>query len=816
MKKIFKSATVVSLAILALSMSACTKDEPTGRRTEESQVTLALRTRPMSSVSTSTRAGETDETVANVAVFGVDADGKVAQTFDLMQPSAGSVSLSVIGSVKDLYVIANPKGEHTLNYKNIDEIFAERIDYSAPPALPLVMAGKVGVASRPTLQVDMTRAVAKLTVKSGDESNFNVNSLVVTKTPNYTNLFEQSAIPAFEDDEYVSYPEIDGNIVYVGENNADNATRLTVKGTYKGKPVVYNTTLQKNLTNIAIKRNTSYVLTLSPISETDFTVDVIIDTWGDDQVLDDGYFVPHGTYYSVDFHNHTQFTDGANRLMFVLNQGKKYDLDIIVNSEHGGSSSYNAAAEGEWNGQNEYLEGSTSPRWNDWISTTGWDGVRYGSGNNMWRWQTIRDFSWPTLQKFNTVNGTSILAVQGLEWNPPGHEHCSVGVITGQFDGGNNADAQAQFEYMFDNSDTDIEGGAAQGWKKSTKSGHAKSLEAAAWLQKYHPRTSYMVPAHPERQNKWTISDYRDMNNTAPDVFVAFESLPGHQASTGRGGYGTSAYPNGMGANKADALIDGTEDSGLTRGGAGYQSAIVGGLWDAMLSEGRHFWLVANSDFHNHVSQNDGDFYPGEYQKTYISMNDHSAQGFVDGLRSGNIYNVHGDLIKDLQFSVSSATMGQTLVTDKETVRVKIVVRDPDTANNNGDNPKLDHIDVIAGKMRERVQPGTAEYSKGMYEHVKVVKRFAAEGGHTDANNIVSEAWVNQGDGIYTMEFDYELDGSTYFRLRGTNQPMVGGEVDENGNPLIDPQMSSVQLQAEAAWKDLWLYSNPIFVKQLQ
>ena len=815
MRTNFKSTAVVSLAILALTMSACKKDEPTGQRQKERRVTLDLKTRPMSTVSTDTRTGETDETVSNVAVFGVDADGKVAQTFELMQPSTGSVSLSVTDGVKELYVIANPKGEHTLNYKNIDEILAERIDHSNHPALPLAMAGKVNVTARPTLQVDLTRAVAKLTVKSGDQTNFDVNSLVVTKTPNYTHLFDRGEIPAFEADEYVSYPEVTGNVVYVGENNADNATRLTVKGTYKGKPVVYNTTLQKNGTDISVKRNTSYVVTLSPISETDFTVDVAVDTWGDDQVLDNGVFVPHGTYYSVDFHNHTQFTDGANRLMFVLNQGKKYDLDIIVNSEHGGSSSYNAAAEGEWNGLDEYQEGSSSPRWNEWITETGWEGMRYGSGNNMWRWQTIRDFSWPTLQKFNSVNGTSILAVQGLEWNPPGHEHCSVGVITGQFDGSNSADAQAQFEYMFDNSDTDIDGGAAQGWTKSTKSGHEKSLEAAAWLQRYHPRTSYMVPAHPERQNRWTISDYRDMNNVAPDVFVAFESLPGHQAATGRGGYGSSAYPSGMGANKADALIDGTEDSGLTRGGAGYQSAIIGGVWDAMLSEGRHFWLVANSDFHNHVSKNDGDFYPGEYQKTYISMNNHSAQGFVDGLRAGNIYNVHGDLIKELQFSVSSATMGQTLLTGDDVVKVKIVVRDPDAANNNGDNPKLDHIDVIVGKMRDMVQPGTAEYSKGMYEDVWVEKRFAAEGGHTDADNVITQAWENQGDGIYTMEFDYELDGSTYFRLRGTNQPMVGGEVDEKGNPIIDPQTSTVQEQAEAAWNDLWFYSNPVFVKKL-
>jgi hypothetical protein len=37
-------------------------------------------------------------------------------------------------------------------------------------------------------------------------------------------------------------------------------------------------------------------------------------------------------------------------------------------------------------------------------------------------------------------------------------------------------------------------------------------------------------------------------------------------------------------------------------------------MWDALLAEGRNWHLFASSDWHN----DGGDFWPGEYQKTYV------------------------------------------------------------------------------------------------------------------------------------------------------------------------------------------------------
>lgn len=494
-------------------------------------------------------------------------------------------------------------------------------------------------------------------------------------------------------------------------------------------------------------------------------------------------------YIAGDFHQHTGYSDGTNPIKFVYSQAKKYGLQFSVNSEHGGAFAGDAS---------EGIEEGPCPKW---AETTEFKGD--ANGKNMWRWQSIKDYSWKQTMEFGSAN-SSIITIQGLEWNPPGHEHASTAIITGQFDKINrNANAMAQFEYMFDNNDKDKTGGAEFGWVKSTKTGHEKAMEAAKWMQDNHPKTSWIVPAHPERRNLWQISDYRDLNDVAPDVFVAFESTPGHQAGGTRGGIGNS----------------GSYMNSYTYGGTGVMAAKVGGLWDAMLSEGRGFWLVANSDFHKHVTLGADDFYPGEYQKTYIRVKERTAQAIVDGLRSGDLYSVHGDLIDKLDFTIGGARMGQTYNAKTGTVTIKIVVRDPETNNNNQysalKNPKLDHIDLIAGEMRPKVAKGTPEYSVDTYNNTRVVARFDAVGGIVDGNGVKSTKWTTLANGEKEITYEVAVSKDTYFRLRGTNHALnTPNETDANGNPLVDTPKANNSEGAKAAFDDLWFYSNPIFVRK--
>ncbi len=258
-----------------------------------------------------------------------------------------------------------------------------------------------------------------------------------------------------------------------------------------------------------------------------------------------------------------------------------------------------------------------------------------------------------------------------------------------------------------------------------------------------------MVPTHPERANAYKIEDFRNMNNAGPTVCFGFDSQPGHQKESNRGGYRTSSY--------------GATTEGATWGGTGYFAAKVGGVWDALLSEGRKWWLFANSDCHFA----DGDFFPCEYQKTKVFVKDiKSPQAMVDGLRSGNSYVVMGDLIDSLSFTIGDSTMGSTLSTDENTVTIKIIVRDPQVDNNNNTystlkNPELDHIDLIAGKVTSLIVPTSAEYSVDNVTTTSVVARFGKT-AHTDANGITTIPWEDLVNGVKKNQLHFYSDQSKY------------------------------------------------------
>jgi hypothetical protein len=252
----------------------------------------------------------------------------------------------------------------------------------------------------------------------------------------------------------------------------------------------------------------------------------------------------------------------------------------------------------------------------------------------------------------------------------------------------------------------------------------------------------------------------------------------------------------------------------------------VGGLWDALLGEGRRWFNFANSDYHSHWTAGGDDFYPGEYQKTYVyakysdRAGKYSLSEIADGMRSGNAYFVHGDLINALEFTVrgqeDSAVMGQSMyIKDrrwkKEPVVITIRFKSP-SLNNHGDVPLVDHIDLIAGEIRGMIDPASPDYTKATNESTKVIASFTAADWHTDR------------DGYHVINYRIrDLDKSTYFRLRGSN--LACGTPYETGpanalpssdycSPLADALVTqNLGIDgAEEAWNDLWFYSNPIFV----
>jgi hypothetical protein len=191
---------------------------------------------------------------------------------------------------------------------------------------------------------------------------------------------------------------------------------------------------------------------------------------------------------------------------------------------------------------------------------------------------------------------------------------------------------------------------------------------------------------------------------------------------------------------------------------------------------------------------------------------EYSLNEIADGLRSGNVYFVHGDLISHLEFMARSrfqaASMGGELIIkdrrwSREPLVLTIKFKSP-SVNNNGDSPVVDHVDLIAGEIKGKVDPSSPDYTKATNETTKVIATFTADDWRVDRD----------GYKIITYRID-DLDKSMYFRLRGTNLARnTPFETDAEGNPLADALVTqNLRIDgAEEAWADLWFYSNPIFV----
>jgi hypothetical protein len=325
----------------------------------------------------------------------------------------------------------------------------------------------------------------------------------------------------------------------------------------------------------------------------------------------------------------------------------------------------------------------------------------------------------------------------------------------------------------------------------------ADAVAGCAYLAKTYPQTSYVIINHPSRKQLYTAADIRDMNNAAPGVCFGLEGFPGHQKEPARGGYSSMFYTDKDKKN----LDQAKSDLARTYGGADIMLAQVGGLMDSLWGEGRRLWVFVNSDFHS--SADDADFWPGEYAKTYINVATVTPTAIVAGMRSGNVFIVHGDLINALDFKAAAGdiarTMGQELTAAKGSdVTVTVRFKSPDK-NNNGDKPVVDHIDLIVGDVTGTIAPGDANYASDTNASTRVLKTFTSTDWKTDSEGYATIT--------YTMA---KLDRSQYIRLRGTNLGMHVENQTKDGNPLNDDLMGTND--KAKAYADLWFYSNPIFI----
>ncbi|MDH0866793.1 hypothetical protein [Mitsuaria sp. GD03876] len=536
-----------------------------------------------------------------------------------------------------------------------------------------------------------------------------------------------------------------------------------------------------------------------------------------------------GRYVSGDFHNHTTCSDGSISMQKLVKkatdkQDTPWGLDWFVQAGHGGNGNRNCTLV-----EDASLSTPSYPYVAGQGPTTTWsasigaanlkgDGGGVGGNGNMWRWQSIQEYQYPVLEYLAVAKNQPLFI--GMESVVAGHEHTSMSIVTGQmpaaidtttlpasgsFSALGNANALAQWSYCFDRGDTDRSRGNVTGsntgnnwncavpgsnseadvsWNTTAQKllpaggagtgtrGHLKTVEALKWMAQFHGNASYYVPAHLERAGPFyadgnqgfNVEHLRNFNNAAPAIAFGFESQPGHGASSNRGEYQVNR--NTFGSEKVDSV------GGTTFGGTGVYAGVVGGVWDALLGEGRNFWFFASSDWHNRGSfgpddrRSTQDFYPGEYQRTYVMVRNGSdklrPQTIVNGLRSGNAWSTTGQLIDRLALVacvsypgqpgartnaaveqialnaatgntdtdlVGCATMGEKLVVRPGAeIVVAVAVRDPAGTNYSPysfpnpslkqvnveqpiNQPVLDHIDLIRGLVSGYRAPGSADYA---------------------------------------------------------------------------------------------------------
>jgi hypothetical protein len=543
---------------------------------------------------------------------------------------------------------------------------------------------------------------------------------------------------------------------------------------------------------------------------------------------------PAGTYLAGDFHNHSTCSDGAVSMQKKVKRSMDrtaetpWGLDWFVQAGHGGTGNRNCTLPEDaslatpaypvvTNAAGTVLGPQT--RWQNSIPPIQPKGAVSGTApnQNMWRWQAVQEYQYGLMEYLARYRDEPLFL--GIESVVAGHEHTSMAVITGQMPAAmygtplpttpgytplGNADALAKWAYCFDrgNSDTSrgnttLTSGVGNNWDCSVpgslnvnspdwnaaafklngangNNGHLKTVEAVKWMAAFHPNGSYYVPAHLERagpfnpagNNGFNVEHLRNMNNAGPRVAFGFESQPGHGAADQRGEY--NIRRNTISGVNVDSA------GGTTFGGTGVYAAQIGGVWDALLGEGRNWWFFASSDWHSRGAfsvddrRSDNDFWPGEYQRNYTMVRHGgqkvTPQAIVDGLRTGNTWVASGQLIDRLAFvscatypntrgtkpltppevealalqsarnntdidRADCATMGEKLVVRPGAhVITAVALRDPSGKSYSPysfanpslaqvgitqpmDAPVLDHVDVIGGLVTGMRNPNAADYA---------------------------------------------------------------------------------------------------------
>lgn len=262
MKKI-----VLSLVIIGFVLAGCNhtkKDEL------ERQITVKFTVNhEFSSFLKSTQ--EDEEALDAVVLFGVDDSGNVIESFsEITGTELGTgKTLTLSPDITSLYAVANYPTQ--INAATVSELNLLTCDYSVMPTTFFVMTGVESLTFSDEVIIDLERAVAKIEVAG--KNGFEVKEVKVNDTPDEGYAFPQKPlnVSSFGTTDYTIIPN---GPIYVAENNSENPTTLTVKGTYDGKEYILDVEFIVKNQRVPVERNKLYVISIVPQPAEDYDVNI--------------------------------------------------------------------------------------------------------------------------------------------------------------------------------------------------------------------------------------------------------------------------------------------------------------------------------------------------------------------------------------------------------------------------------------------------------------------------------------------------------------------------------------------------------------
>lgn len=418
------------------------------------------------------------------------------------------------------------------------------------------------------------------------------------------------------------------------------------------------------------------------------------------------------------------------------------------------------------------------------------------------------------------------LIFQGLEWYIPAAEHATVFTAPGP----NEAEVLRQFELAYDGKLLGRSEGAVG--HPDTVGNEALAVEAIRWLAERKRvgdvPDALVLANHPSRLGIDSPHELRAWRDADPSIMIGMEgapgaqgaALPGRGANSIRGEYENKPSPRSWPGYPAESYV--------TYGGFDWMTATVGGLWDALLAEGRLFSITSNSDSHRTVfdtlrngdwqpgqnfdntgklpdpvetgtAQPGSDFWPGQFSRTHVGVTRYGYLELMAGLCAGRVWVDHGQLIDGIDVRLVAAgshgrgaTLGGRLRVHRgQRLTLLVTVTTASRPNYHGELPKLAHVDVIRGAVRG---PATDR-----------------DTWHAPDARVVRSIEVSGRTGTYTLRIPIDrVRESGYLRLRGSdgrrNGPgLLGRDIDPHGPIVHTPGDGD-------PWLDTWFYTNPIFI----